>query len=172
WVAEHVIDLGGAPGRLAVGGSSAGAGLAAATALALRDRGGPALALQLLVYPMLDDRMDSPSMLASDDMPLLTRHALADAWGHYLAGRDADCYAAPARAADLRGLPSAFVLVAEQDPLRDEGLEYAGRLTRAGVPTELHLVPGAFHGFDIVGLRAEVSRLALDLQAGALRRAW
>lgn len=171
WVAGHAGEFGPAGPRLAVGGSSAGAGLAAATALALRDRGGPPLDLQLLVYPMLDDTLDSPSQRSSDTMALLTRRALQDAWDHYLGGQSADEYAAPARAVDLAGLPPAFVLLADEDPLRDEGMAYAARLAQCGVPTELHLLPGTFHGFDIVGIRTDVGRRAVALQCDALHRA-
>ena len=171
WVAANATDLGADTDRLAVGGSSAGAGLAAATCLTVRDRGGPDICFQLLVYPMLDDRMDSPSMRASDGMALLDHRALAQAWRHYLGGQPADAYAAPARASDLSGLPRAYVLAAEHDPLRDEDLGYARRLVESGVPTELHLFPGTFHGFDLVGVRTDVGRRAVTEQAAALRHA-
>ena len=169
WVAEEAGALGVDPRRVAVGGSSAGAGLAAALALLARRRGGPALSFQFLVYPMLDDRMDSPSMQLTGT-PLFSRQAAADAWGHYLGGRQADELAAPARAASLSGLPPAYVMVAEHDPLRDEGIEYALRLARAGAGCELHLFPGTFHGFDIVAIRSALGRRALEEQALALQR--
>ena len=172
WVAENASELGIDTARLAVGGSSAGGGLAASVALMARDRGGPPLAFQLLVYPMLDDRLETPSMNASsDDHPLFTRAAAADAWGYFLDGHPADAYAAPARADDLAGLPPAYVSVAEHDPLRDEGVDYARRLVQAGVPTELHLYPGTFHGFDIVGSRTAMGRRALGEQRAALEAA-
>lgn len=172
WVAENASELGIDAARLAVGGSSAGGGLAAAVSLMARDRGEPPLAFQLLVYPMLDDRLETPSMnAASDDHPLFTRAAAADAWGYFLDGHPADSYAAPARASDLTGLPPAYVSVAEHDPLRDEGIDYAQRLIQAGVPTELHLYPGTFHGFDIVGSRTDIGRRALGEQRAALEAA-
>ncbi|HLX87388.1 MAG TPA: alpha/beta hydrolase [Acidimicrobiales bacterium] len=171
WVAAHAGELGADASRLGVGGSSAGAGLAAAVCLAARDRGGPAIAFQLLVYPMLDDRLDTPSQIASTGMALIDRVALGQAWSHYLGGRPADAYAAPARAEDLSGLPPAYVLAAEHDPLRDEDLAYARRLVESGVPTELHLYPGTFHGFDLVGVHTDVGRRAVAEQADALRRA-
>lgn len=171
WTADHTAELGADPDRVAVGGSSAGAGLAAALTLAARDGGGPPLVYQLLVYPMLDDRMDTPSMRGSDGMALLDRTAMAQAWNHYLGGRPGDALAAPARAEDLSGLPSAYVLAAEHDPLRDEDIDYARRLSDAGVPVELHVFPGTFHGFDLVARHTGVGRRAVAEQCAALRRA-
>ena len=171
WLSGHAAELGADPGRLAVGGSSAGAGLAAALSLQARDSGGPPVVFQLLVYPMLDDRMDSPSMHGSDGMALLDRTAVGQAWGHYLGGRPGDAYAAPARAADLSGLPPAYVLAAEHDPLRDEDIDYARRLADTGVSVELHVFPGAFHGFDLVARHTAVGRRAVAEQCAALRRA-
>jgi acetyl esterase/lipase len=122
-----------------------------------------------VAYAMLDDRMDSPSMQLRGT-PLFSRRAAADAWGHYLGGREADELAAPARAESLVGLPPAYLMVADQDPLRDEGIAYAVMLTRAGVGCELHLLPGTFHGFDLVCPRSALGRRALEEQAVALRR--
>ena len=170
WVAAEAEALGIDRSRLAVAGSSAGGGLAAALALLARRRAGPAICFQLLVYPMLDDRLDSPSMQMTGT-PLFSKRAAADAWGHYLGHRQADELAAPARADSLARLPPAYVMVAEHDPLRDEGIEYATRLTRAGVGCELHLFPGTFHGFDIVCARSALGSRALEEQAVALRRA-
>lgn len=180
WLVAEAPSLGVDPGRVAIGGSSAGAGLAAAVALAARQRGGPPLAFQLLVYPMLDDRQDTPSM-GLTNTPLFSRRAATDAWQHYLGpntddGADGPAarlgssahLAAPARAAELSGLPSAYVMAAEFDPLRDEAVAYARRLVEAGVSCELHLFPATFHGFDIVGSRTTVGRRALEEQAAAL----
>ncbi len=120
--------------------------LAASVALMARDRGGPPLVFQLLNYPVIDDRMQTPSMRAFDATPLWTSGATADMWEHYLGDPEergeVSPYAAPGRAHDLTGLPPAYVLTAELDPLRDEGIEYASRLMAAGVPTELHTVAG------------------------------
>lgn len=171
WLSAAASELGADPARVAVGGSSAGAGLAAALALSARDSGRPPPAFQLLVYPMLDDRMGTPSMRGSDGMALLDRTAVGQAWGHYLGGRPGDAYAAPARAADLSGLPPAYVLAAEHDPLRDEDIEYARRLADAGVPVELHVFPGTFHGFDLLAPRTGVGGRAVAEQCAALRRA-
>ncbi|MFC6878598.1 MULTISPECIES: alpha/beta hydrolase [Actinomadura] len=176
WAYEHAAELGADPSRIAVGGGSAGGGLAAAVALRARDENGPPLAFQLLLYPVLDDRMDTPSMRAFTEPPLFNRGDVAHMWRHYLKGspdaasRGAPVYAAPARAGDLRGLPPAYVLAAEFDPLRDEDLDYARRLIEAGVPTELRHVPGVYHGFDGV-VQARVARRALAEQRRALREA-
>jgi len=175
WAVAHAGELGFDPTRTGVAGSSAGGALAAAVALAARDAGGPALAFQLLNYPVIDDRMDTPSMRAFDTTPLWTNRSNADMWDHYLgddaARGDVSPYAAPARATDLSGLPPAYVLTAELDPLRDEGIDYARRLMQAGVPTELHTIPGACHGFDIIAPQSALGRRALDEQVGALVRA-
>jgi acetyl esterase/lipase len=174
WTVAHGGDLGVDPARVGVAGSSAGGALAAAMALMARDVGGPALAFQLLNYPVIDDRMTTPSMQAFDATPLWTSGASADMWQHYLgdpASRgDVSPYAAPGRAPDLSGLPPAYVLAAELDPLRDEAIDYARRLIGAGVPTELHVFAGACHGFDIIAAGSAVGRRALSEQVEALAR--
>ncbi|NDU73018.1 alpha/beta hydrolase fold domain-containing protein [Actinomadura sp. DSM 109109] len=170
WAHAHAEEFGGDPGRVAVGGGSAGGALAAAVALRARDEGGPPLAFQMLLYPVLDDRMATPSMRAFTEPPLFNSGDARHMWRHYLGGRtDVPAYAAPARAADLGGLPPAYVLVPELDPLRDEGLAYACRLIGAGVPTELHHVPGACHGFDGI-MSARLGRRAFEEQRAVLRR--
>ncbi|HTZ09072.1 MAG TPA: alpha/beta hydrolase, partial [Acidimicrobiales bacterium] len=174
WTAEHAGALGIDPGRLAVAGSSAGGALAAATALRARDAGGPTLAFQLLNYPVIDDRLATPSMRTFDATPLWTSGASALMWDYYLGpveGRGpVSPYAAPGRAEDLGGLPPALVVAAELDPLRDEGLDYGRRLLEAGVPTELHCYRGACHGFDIIATATAIGRRALDEQVAALER--
>jgi len=174
WTMSHAADLGVDPDRVGVGGSSAGGALAASVALMARDRGGPPLVFQLLNYPVLDDRMQTPSMRAFDATPLWTSGATADMWRYYLGDPEergeVSPYAAPGRCADLRGLPAAYVLTAELDPLRDEGIEYASRLMAAGVPTELHTVPGACHGFDIIAAQGALGRRAIEEQVRALVR--
>ena len=173
WVATHAADLGGDARRIAVGGSSAGGALAAVVALMARDRGGPALSFQMLTYPVIDDRMTSASMRAGSATPLFRNVDAAAMWRHYLGDDrgDVSAYAAPGRAEDLSGLPPAFVLVAEHDPMRDEGIDYAERLLHAGVPTELHCIPAVFHGFDLIAPQAVVSRRAATTRAEAARRA-
>ena len=156
--------------RLAVHGHSAGGGLAAATALLARDRGGPALCFQALGIPELDDRLETPSMTAFTDTPMWSRPQAVKSWEYYLGGRPADGYAAPARMEDLSGLPPTYLVTCELDPLRDEGLTYAMRLLAAGVPVELHSYPGAFHGAQLVQGAAVVRRMQDELVA-ALDRA-
>jgi acetyl esterase/lipase len=149
WTAANAEELGIDPDRLAIAGQSAGGGLAAACALMARDRGGPKLCFQLLEIPELDDRLETPSMLAFDDTPLWNRPNAVWSWKHYL-GPDhkgeVSPYAAPSREQDLSGLPPAYVSTMEFDPLRDEGILYALGMLQAGVSVELHSLPGTFHG--------------------------
>ncbi|GAA3293638.1 hypothetical protein GCM10020295_16060 [Streptomyces cinereospinus] len=159
--------------RVAVGGSSAGGNIAAGLALLARDRSGPRIALQLLLYPALDDRLTSQSFQrfprASgwdvEDSPLMWRHYLGDAAQPHE-------YAAPARRAHFHGVAPAYVLVAEVDALRDEGIDYACRMMRDGVPVELHCFARTFHGFDLAAPQAELTRQALDDQTAALKAAF
>jgi len=169
WLVEHADELGVDPRRIAVLGDSAGGGLAATTALMARDRGGPAIALQVLIEPELDDRLDTPSMLAGADTVGWNSGQAVLSWRYYLDGQPADAYAAPARMADLAGLPPTYLTVTELDCLRDEGLEYARRLLAAGVSTELHCWPGTFHGFATLVPTAAISRRATATLHEALR---
>ena len=166
--------LGVDPARVAVSGASAGGGLAAATALLARDRGGPPVCFQMLHIPELDDRLETPSMREFVDSPLWNRPLAVKSWEFYLgdlAGSDSvPFYAAPARATDLRGLPPAYVSTAENDPLRDEGIGYALAMLQAGVSVELHQFPGTFHGSMLV-TSAAVSRRAAHEASVVLRRA-
>jgi acetyl esterase len=171
WLESRAVDLGVDPDRLAVGGMSAGGCLAAGTALRCRDEDGPQLCFQLLGIPVLDDRLDTPSMQEFVDTPLWNRKLAEISWRYYLSGYEGPVspYAAPAREQDLRGLPPAYVSVSELDPLRDEGIIYAQRLVQAGVPVELHLFPGTFHG-SLLFTGAAVSRRMAEETAGVLRR--
>ncbi|MEQ8843060.1 MAG: alpha/beta hydrolase [Acidimicrobiales bacterium] len=176
WLADNAAELGVDPARIAVSGQSAGGGLAAATALLARDRGGPDLCFQLLDIPELDDRLATPSMQQFTDTPLWNRPNAIRSWSWYLGddeapgSDDVSYYAAPARCENLHGLPPAFVAVMEFDPLRDEGLVYAMRLLEAGVSTEIHAYPGTFHGSALV-TTADVSKRHARDSMGALRRA-
>lgn len=174
WIVSHAERLGVDPARLLVAGSSAGAGLAAALALLARDRGGPALAHQLLIYPMLDDRQITVSSQLNGTA-VWGRPATALGWRAYLgpeaARADVPGYAAPARATDLAGLPPAFIAVGGVDLFRDESIAYASRLLAAGVPAELHVYPGAPHGFETIAASADVSRRCDAEIMGALRSA-
>lgn len=145
WLADHSDELGVDPARIVIGGASAGGGLAAGTALRARDEGGPSLAGQLLVYPMLDHRNDTPSSRAIVDGRVWNRAANEAAWAAYLGGSEPTPYSSPATADDLGGLPPAHVNVGTFDMFLDEDVAYAIALNRAGVSCELHVYPGAFH---------------------------
>jgi acetyl esterase len=151
WAAAHAAELGADPARLGLAGDSAGGNLAAAAALRLRDAAaGPPLAGQLLIYPVTDYYVPgTPSYSENAAGYGLTRETMKWFWDHYLndAGEAANPYAAPLKAGDLAGLPPAFVMTAEYDPLRDEGERYAERLQAAGVPTLLSRRDGMNHGF-------------------------
>ena len=174
WVAEHGAELGLDPDRLAVGGASAGGNLAAAVALLARERAGPEIALQLLVYPPLDQRADTPSMHETLDPLLFGRKDLEWCWSHYLADpEDGDNpLASPLRARDFHGLPAALVITAGIDPLRDQGEVYASRLTEAGVSSEHVRFEGAVHGFFSNTGRFDAAAEAQALAASALRRSF
>ena len=171
WLHDHASELGVDPARIGVGGQSAGGGLAAATALLARDRGGPSLCFQFLGIPELDHRLDTTSMRTFVDTPMWSRPNAEVSWRWYL-GDDSTAvsqYASPSLASDLAGLPPAYVTTMEFDPLRDEGILYALRLLEAGVSVELHSFPGTFHGSAAVPMAA-VSRRATKEQLVALAR--
>jgi acetyl esterase/lipase len=163
WLVEHAGELGIDPRRLAVMGDSAGAGLAAGVALLARDRGGPALAHQLLIYPMLDDRNTTPDPHIApfagwsyDDNITGWDALLGQGHEH----RTVDVYAAPSRLEDATGLPPTYLEVGQLDVFRDEDLAYARTLSRAGVPVEFHLFPGVPHEYDAIAPFADVSQRA------------
>jgi acetyl esterase/lipase len=172
WLTEHAAELGVDPARIAVMGDSAGGGLAAGVALLARDRGGPALARQILIYPMLDDRTTTPDPALR---PFLTwtYDDNVTGWGALLgadAGTDAvPPYAAPGRADDVSGLPPTYVDVGALDIFRDEDVEYARRIADTGTPVELHVHPGAPHGFEAFAWDADVSRRARADRVRVLR---
>lgn len=194
WLFANAEAIGVDPGRVAVGGSSAGGGLAAATVLRRAREGreregrerasrvggagaGPGDSLaqpcfQWLLYPMLDDRNDTPSSHEIVHPNVWNRTSNLAAWAAYLGGRDADDLAAPARATvdDLRGLPPAYVDVGELDLFRDENIAYAAALLQAGVPTELLVTPGAFHASETYVPGAPSSRRINAARLDALRR--
>ncbi|WP_114226807.1 MULTISPECIES: alpha/beta hydrolase [Sphingomonas] len=173
WVMGEAAALGIDPARLGVMGESAGGGLAAALALLARDRGEHAPAFQHLIYPMLDDRTCTaePHPHAGEFIwhPANNHFGWSSLLGREPGGDDVPPYAAPARATDLAGLPPTFISTAALDLFVDEDVDYATRLIRAGVPTELHVWPGAFHGFDLMpGPRVADAARAASL--AALRR--
>ena len=149
WVAKNVAAIGGDASRIAIGGDSAGGNLCAVVALLARDRGGPRLCHQLMIYPVTEYAFDTPSYRENAEGPLLTREAMRAFWKLYLAREEdgRNPYASPLRAADLAGLPPAHVITAEYDPLRDEGEAYARRLEAAGVPVVVRRYDGMVHGF-------------------------
>ncbi len=171
WVAEHGAAIGADPRRVAVGGDSAGGNLAAVVSLMARERGGPPLAYQLLVYPVTDYRFDTPSYGENAEGYLLTKQSMEWFWNHYLndASQGDHPYASPLRAQDLRGLPPALVITAEYDPLRDEGAAYAARLQEAGVPAACSRYDGMIHGFFGMSLLLDKAKLAVGEAAGALK---
>jgi acetyl esterase/lipase len=171
WTAAHTGELGIDPDRLAIYGGSAGGGLAIAAALMARDRGGPALTFMMPIYPMIDDRNETPSTHEIVDIGIWDRAGNIEAWAWYLGGKPADQYAAPTRAEDLSGLPPAFIDVGTVDMFRDEDIAFAQRLMQAGVPTELHIHPGSYHAAETFAADAAMSKRIWALRIDALRRA-
>jgi acetyl esterase/lipase len=165
WTATNAEALGIDPSCIGLYGASAGGGLAAGLTLLARDRGEIDIAFQFLQYPMLDDRQVTPSSQL-DDLAVWSRRSNAFGWEAYLGtlygGHDIPIYAAPARAADLEGLPPAYICVGTMDGFRDEDIAYAQRLLQAGVPTELHVLPGVPHGFEMMGDSAIARQSALN----------
>jgi acetyl esterase len=149
WTAENAVALGIDPARIAVAGDSAGGNLSAVVSQMARDRGGPRVAFQLLIYPVLDHDFETSSYLDHAEGYALTREMMIWFWDQYVpdAARRDDPYAAPLRATDLAGLPPAAVHVAGFDPLRDEGLAYAEALRTAGVPVEVRNFETMVHGY-------------------------
>lgn len=173
WVATHGASLNGDPTRLAIGGDSAGGNLTAVVALMARDRGGPNLAYQLLIYPVTDHNYETVSYQENADGYLLTKDAMVWFWNHYLHS-EADGrspLASPLQAENVQGLPPALVLTAEFDPLRDEGEAYAARLQAAGVPVTLTRYNGMIHGFFSLGHVLDQGKQAIAEAAAGLRAA-
>lgn len=172
WEENRALNLD--RGFFAVAGSSAGANLAAAIALLSRDRNGPKIRFQMLLVPVLDDRLETPSAREFTDVPDFARPEAETMWRWYLGenAHEVSPYAAPARAEDLSNLPTTYILCAGLDPLRDEGLDYARRLTEAEVAVELHLVPSIPHGFANIPSAAISKRLLkeqIEVLQGAFR---
>jgi acetyl esterase/lipase len=174
WTAEHAEEIGADAERIVIAGASAGGGLTAALALLLRDRKGPRPIGQLLMYPMLDDRNDTPSSHQMAGLGVWDRTANETGWtallGERRGGPDVSPYAAPARAEDLSGLPPAFLDVGSAETFRDEVVTYATRLWQAGGVAELHVWPGGFHGFDGLAPQATLSHACQTAQMEWLRR--
>jgi acetyl esterase/lipase len=174
WTADHAAELGIDPDRIVIAGASAGGGLTAAVGLLARDRGGPALAGQMLQCPMLDDRNDTPSARQMTGAGIWDSTANRTGWtallGDARGGPDVSPYAAPARATDLSGLPPTFIDVGSAETFRDEGVTYASRIWQGGGAAELHVWPGGCHGFAALVPQAAISRAAVVAQLDWLRR--
>ena len=149
WAAKRIQEIAGKSVPLIVAGDSAGGNLSAVMALLARDRGGPKIDLQVLIYPVTDANFERPSYTDPENQLLLTRDGMIWFWDHYAPdpARRSESEASPLRASNLSGLPPAVILTAEHDPLLDEGEAYAARLTEAGVPVELKRYAGQMHGF-------------------------
>lgn len=172
WMHLNASELGIDPGRIAVGGESAGGGLAAALALLARDQGQYPICFQSLTYPMIDDRTGS-ALQPGDPLTgefVWTRERNQLGWSYYLGTSSPAAPYAPARAETLEGLPRTWLGTAALDLFRDENIDYAKRLLKAGVPTELVVYPGACHGFQMAR-NARVTKQYLRDQAEALGRA-
>lgn len=177
WLYKNAARLGVDRKRIAVMGESAGGGHAALLAFEARNRGEVRLVLQVLVYPMLDDRTGSTRKAAAHVGTMIwTRESNVYGWRSFLGtkpgGRDVPVHAVPARHVDLAGLAPAFIGVGDLDLFVDEDIDYARRLAGAGVPTELHVVPGAVHGFDEFAPDASIVRQFVRMKLDALRRAF
>ncbi|HET7738114.1 MAG TPA: alpha/beta hydrolase fold domain-containing protein [Tepidiformaceae bacterium] len=173
WVAANAAALDVDASRLAVGGESAGGNLAAAVTLMARDRGGPPIRFQWLMYPVTDSNVDTASYHENAQGYLLERAGMIWFWDHYVRS-DADRihpYAAPLRADDLSGLPPALVITAEFDPLRDEGAAYAEALKAAGVPVDYSCAPGQTHAYFTMFAMVDAGRAALEEVSAKMKAA-
>ncbi len=173
WVFDHADELGADPDRLAVAGDSAGGNLAAAVPLMARDRGGPPIRFQLLIYPVTDFSFDTASYRDNAEGYFLRRSSMEWYWRQYLASEEEGThpYASPLRVTDARGLPPGMVITAELDPLRDEGEAYGNKLADSGVPFAILRYDGMFHGFfSMVTVLDGAKQATVDAHA-ALREA-
>ena len=172
WVAENSDVIQADPDRLAVGGDSAGGHLAAVVALMARDRKGPRIEWQILIYPITDCNFDTPSYIENKEGFMLSRDLMKWFWNHFIEneGQANDPYVSPLRAENLSDLPPALIITAEYDPLRDEGESYGKRLQQAGVKVTMSRYPGMIHAFIRMTARLDKAKEALDEVAGTLRR--
>jgi len=173
WFYNNAAELNVDKTRIAVAGNSAGGGLTAALSLYARDHGGPPIFFQMPLYPMIDDRCNSPSCIEMQDLRSWSYQANKIAWSMYLGNNTGNVsqYAAPARADDYSNLPPTYTCIGDLDPFRDETIEYVAMLSRAQVPVEFHLYPGCFHGFDVSIVRTEIGDIAQTGYVEALAKA-
>jgi acetyl esterase len=173
WVHEHAAEIAGDPSRIAVAGDSAGGNLAAVSCLMTRDRGGPPIAFQALIYPITDCDFERPSYQSNSEGYFLTRREMLWFWNHYVSSPEQmlEPYASPMRAKSLRGLPPASILTAEYDPLRDEGEAYAQALRAAGVEVSVHRYDGLIHAFVRRVREFDAAHAAIREIGGQLRAA-
>jgi acetyl esterase len=172
WAAEHPSEFNADPGRVVIAGDSAGGNMVAVTSLMIRDKGGPALGGQLMIYPVTDYfNSGHPSYKENAEGYGLTAAGMRWFWGHYLNSEsEADNpYVSPLRAIDLRGLPAALIITAEYDVLRDEGERYGERLVKAGVPTSVSRYEGMNHGFFSMYGIVDKAKQALEESATWLK---
>lgn len=171
WIHEHANQLHIDANKIAVGGDSAGGNLAAVVCIALRDNNDFKPVFQLLIYPMTDARAQTPSMTSNGQGYLLTKDAVAYYHNHYMPNHAdrLDWKASPLLAKDLSHLPPALVITAGYDPLRDEGLDYADKLSSAGVPTQYICFERQIHGFILMGRILDEANTAVKMCAQALR---
>jgi acetyl esterase/lipase len=174
WTAAHAVDLGFEPNRLVVVGASAGGGLAAGVTLMARDKGAPAIAGQILTYPMLDDRNETTSSRQIDGIGVWDHTSNETGWNAYLGQRrargDVSIYAAPARATDLSNLPPTFIDLGSADVFRDEDVAYASKIWADGGVAELHVWPGGFHLYDAFAPQATLSLAMAETRTAWLKR--
>ena len=173
WIVANAGELGIDPAKIILMGKSGGGGIAASMAIYARDKAGPPIAYQMLIYPMLDDRgvTVSSKYPVSGWTPQHNRIGWGAILGEAAGGPDVDSYAAAARETKLTGLPPAYIEVGSSEIFRDEDLQYASRLAEAGVPVEIHSWMGGFHGFEIVAPDARLSRVCLQVRESFLTRA-
>jgi acetyl esterase len=174
WVAQNAAQFNGDPSRIAIGGDSAGGDLAAVVAHMARDRGGPPLVFQLLIYPATDLRMKTPSIEENAEGYFLTKQDMIWFTNHYLNSESEkeNPLASPLLATYLSGLPAALIITAEYDPLRDEGEQYGQRLKEAGVPVTSSRYNGMIHGFVSLGAVLDQGKQAVAECSAALRAAF
>jgi acetyl esterase/lipase len=177
WLYHNTANLGVDPGRIAVMGESAGGGHAALLAITARDRGEIPVLYQVLIYPMLDDRTGSTQKVSpSQGTMIWTAEQNRAGWTAFLGvpagSAGVPVGAVPARVGDLRKLPPAYIAVGALDLFLDEDMRYGQRLIAGGVPVELHVIPGAFHGFDFVAPEAKLTKRHIASVTDALRRAF